>query len=174
MRRPHSLDVRHKDMKHIATSLCLTLGFAIIALSESTHSELEHRLKSIIVPRIEFREANVLDVLHFLFDAADSSSPEHRPSISLSGIITNEPPRVVYEYRTEHGKPADLKPKTITLNMGRTSLYDLIAYVTTLVDLSFVIENNQLIFVTADGHRIIRQRASNKRMESAFSDTSEK
>ena len=62
---------------------------------------LEQRMRDIIIPSIEFREANPIDVLQFLLEASTAADPK-TPSLGL--LSTNTPAtRVYYTYEVEGG-----------------------------------------------------------------------
>ena len=87
-------------------------------------TSLEQRLKTVVIPKIDFRQANVVDVLDFLRDASVQFSPEDVPPeqrgvnmvLNLRGVA-----------------PASL-PK-ITFAAKQLSLYEALKVVTQIADL---------------------------------------
>jgi hypothetical protein len=125
-----------------------------LATNGQTNTNLERKMEEIIIPNIEFREANPIDVLNFLTDANTASSPDIS---SLSMISTSTPTtRVFYTYETEDGSPLDFKP--LTLEYRRITMSEAYNRITKEIGITYRLENSTPVFFTRDGKRIIRKK----------------
>ena len=71
-------------MKSILTSIAvLALACAFRAQAQTNAVQIRDRLNRVIVPSVEFREADAVDALGFLCDAT-TSEPPHPPSACSS------------------------------------------------------------------------------------------
>ena len=119
-----------------------------------TNVTIEQKMKSIIIPSIEFRQASATEVLEFLVEATTATNPD---KYSIFLIDTNTPTtREYYTYEIEDGTPLELHP--LTLNYERISIYDAIDRVTKNVGLAYKVENDTVNFYTHDGKKIIRTK----------------
>ena len=136
-------------------AILLTL-IAPLAAYGQTNMTIEQKMRAIIIPSIEFRQANAFDVLNFLVEA--TTAPDTEPDISgLSYISTNVPPtREYFTYEIEDGTPLELHP--LTLEYRRVSMYDAIDQIAKECGLTYRIENGTINFYTQDGKRIIRTK----------------
>ena len=142
------MNIRALSLVIICTAFHLGSGTAIA-------DTLEERVHKIIIPRIEFRNANPADVFAFIRDAVSATPPEAHHSIGLSHVYTNRPQqRIRHIYGTEDGTPIHI-PMDITLNMRRVTLYDAIKYITETMGIAFRIADDELHLYTQDGQRII-------------------
>ena len=138
-------------------SILLAL-FAPLAVYGQTNAGIEQRMREIVIPCIEFREANPIDVLQFLVEASIAADPETR---SLGLASTNTPAfKEYYTYEVEDGTPLKLKP--LTLEYRRISLLEALERVTKDMGLTYRLENNTLQFFTQDGKRIVRNTSTGK------------
>ena len=138
-------------------ALTLTLiGIALHMGAEiATADTLEERLHKIIIPRIEFRNANPGDVFAFMRDAVNAAPPEAHHSIGLSHVYTNRPQKRIRRiYGTEDGAPVHI-PMNITLNMRRVTLFEALTHLTDTMGITFRIADDELQLYTRDGQRII-------------------
>ena len=133
----------------------LLLLLAPLAAYGQTDADIERKMKAIIIPSIEFRQANAIDILNFLVEATTAIDPD---KISIGLVDTNTP---YYTYEVEDGVPLELHP--LTLEYRRVSMYDAIDQITRECGLTYRIENGTINFYTSDGKRIIRK----KRVEQA-------
>ena len=117
-----------------------------------TDADIERKMKAIIIPSIEFRQANAIDVLNFLVEATTTVDPDN---ISI-GLIDTNTPREYYTYEVEGGVPLELHP--LTLEYRRVSMYDAIDQITSECGLTYRIENGTINFYTQDGKQIIRTK----------------
>lgn len=127
---------------------------APLAAHGQTSMTIEQKMKAIIIPAIEFRQANVIDVLEFLVEATTAADPD---GYSIGLIEPNTPTtREYYTYEVEGGAPLELHP--LTLNYTRISMSDAFDRITKEVGLTYRVENNTINFYTQDGKRIIRTK----------------
>ena len=128
------------------------LLLAPLAAYGQTNMTIEQKMKAIIIPAIEFRQANATDVLEFLVEATTTVDPD---KISI-GLIDTNTPREYYTYEVEGGVPLELHP--LTLEYRRISMCDAIDQITRECGLTYRIENDTINFYTQDGKRIIRKK----------------
>jgi hypothetical protein len=134
----------------------LLVLFAPLTSCGQTKS-IEQKMNEIIIPRVEFRDANPTDVLNFFTEAC--TFPE--PDISgLSHISTNS---IFYTYEVEDGSPLELPP--LTLEYRDVSMTEAFDRFTKEMGLTYRLENDTLVFFTQDGKRIIRKNPLNKRVQ---------
>ena len=114
-------------------------------------------MKRVMIPSLEFRQADAGQALNFLIDATTSKPPTNVPCLGI--IQTNAPitPVTNYVLRLEDGTPLSLP--TLTLIYHRISLLDAISSLTKQLGLTFRFENDQLVLFTKDGKRIIRNES---------------
>lgn len=117
-----------------------------------TNMTIAQKMKAIIIPTIEFRQANATDVLEFLVEATTTVDPD---KISI-GLIDTNTPREYYTYEVEGGAALELHP--LTLEYRRVSMYDAIDKITRECGLTYRFENGSINFYTQDGKRIIRTK----------------
>lgn len=142
---------------NIRLSIFLIL-LAPLAVYGQTNAGIEQRMREIVIPCIEFREANPIDVLQFLVEASIAANPENR---SLGLASTDTPAfKEYYTYDVEDGTPLELKP--LTLEYRRISLLEALDRVTKDMGLTYRLENNTLQFFTQDGKRIVRNTSAGK------------
>ena len=139
-------------MNNLLAILLLTL-LAPLAVYGQTNTGIEQKMREIIIPSIEFREANPIDVLQFLLEAsiaADPKTPRH-------GLLSTNTPatREYYTFEVEDGTPLLLHP--LTLEYRRISMADAFDRITKEMGLTYRLENGTLTFFTQDGKRIIRK-----------------
>jgi len=154
---PVTATVRRRDeMKRLAAILIVgaitRLGFA-----QTNASSLEQRLASIIIPSIEFRDANPFDALSFLC-VASTLDPSDRENIQhLSLIQTNTPETSTsYAFEFEDGTPVTLP--SLTADYRHITVHDAIAGITKQLGLTYSLEDNELA-VFKDGKRIRRKES---------------
>jgi len=143
-------------MKPTLTSIVLlALACAIQAEAQTNLVMMKERLSRIMIPSIEFREADAIDVLTFLCDASTSKPPYPMPSIGL--IITNAPPIVKQEYRYELEDGTDIRFPSLNMKFRRIPLIELIPLVTDKLGLNYTLDEAGIQFFTKDGRRLIRR-----------------
>ncbi len=137
----------------------LVLLLALNALAQTNAPSIEQKLSKIILPRVEFREADGADVLEFLFDAANLNN-KHQPPIGIVygiGSVCNNLQRTVACYKLEDGTKLNLPSLTVTYS--GISVLETISRVTKTLGLSYKFEGNRFSLFTKDGKRILRKES---------------
>jgi hypothetical protein len=140
--------------------LLLSLVCAIHTEAQTNAVEMKERLSRVMIPSVEFREADAIDALTFLCDASTSKPPYPSPQIGL--IITNAPPVVKQEYRYELDDGTEIQFPSLNLQCRRIPLIDLIMLVTEQLGLTYSLDDAGIQLFTKDGKRLIRKE---KRVE---------
>jgi hypothetical protein len=117
------------------------------------------KLKSIIVPSIEFRNANIMDVVSFLMEASIVGDPEGvGTSLILSRTIETNRSNNATQTRDFDSpffpeQPPQLKPigNPITLNLRRVSLYDAITIIAEAAGLEYKFDERGVVFLNPKG-----------------------
>jgi general secretion pathway protein D len=152
-------------------------GGAVVQTKTATQ-RLQDKMANIMIPSIEFRQANITDVVNFLVEESirqdmagagvniilNMSIPgQEGSSVSASAAPSGESTNPFEEAPSGEGAlgavPASLGVKTITLNLRRISLLDAIKYITEVASLKFRVEDNAVIITPAgvvSGHVITR------------------
>jgi len=129
---------------------------ATTAIAQTNSSDIVQRMKEIIIPSIEFRNANGMDILLFLIEASNADIPDHQPTTSIGLMITNAPAVAhIYKYELDDGSNIDIP--VLTMEYRRISLFDALNRVTESLGMTYKIEGDQVSFFTKDGKRIIRK-----------------
>ncbi len=132
--------------------------------------ELRQKLNEIIIPRIEFRDANIRDVISFLVDASERLDPDREgvniilhlpgergnpssgnPSSSRGGNPSNpwgDWDDDESDRRTDAPTARDIP--SITLNLRRVSLMEAIRYITEVTGLRFRVEERAVVITSPD------------------------
>ena len=119
-------------------------------------TNIEQRMRTIIIPSLDIRQANAIDVLTFLVYAASAIKPTNS---SIGLINTNKPStkeHSTFTYQLDDGTP--FAPPPITLTHRRITMHDAAALICKEVGLTFRTENGTINFYTLDGKRIIRTK----------------
>ena len=140
-------------MKAIAIILMMLATHALAQTNQAT--TVEQRLRQIVIPEIEFRDANLLDVIDFLVDAI--KPPELKAPIRLSIVLnaTNQ---------TEQAQAPDPRVELIrdipplTLTMTNVSMLDAIRQITTKTGLTYEVTTNSVLIKTKDGQVLNRRK----------------
>ncbi|MFH0952971.1 MAG: hypothetical protein V1873_01435 [Verrucomicrobiota bacterium] len=129
---------------------------------------LREKMSKIMIPSIEFRAANIVDVVNFLVEASIAGDPEgNGVNIILNLSVPGEGGAVaatpgpaaggeqfpMFEAAPEAALEAPTGAaaiRTITLNLRRISLLDAIKYITEVANLKFRIEENAVIITPAN------------------------
>lgn len=147
-----------------------------VVQTKTSVQRLQEKMSKIMIPSIEFRMANITDVINFLVEASVSGDPDGigvniilnmnmpggdgegataaaaaAPAGDLGGgDLFNEP--AGGEGSELGGAPAAgaSSVRTITLNLRRISLLDAIKYITEVSGLKFRIEDNAVIITPAN------------------------
>ena len=116
-----------------------------------TGTDIEQKMRDIIIPVVEFREASSADVLNFFSEAC--SFPD--PATSSLGRIESK--KEFYTYEVEDGSPLELP--ALTLEYRNISMLEAFDRITKEMGLTYRLENGTPIFFTKDGKRIIRKKS---------------
>ncbi|MDZ4199991.1 MAG: hypothetical protein U1E27_12000, partial [Kiritimatiellia bacterium] len=121
---------------------------------------LRTKLESIVIPSIEFRQANIVDVINFLREASDAAASDGvgvNIILKLGGAsATAAAPMApaIDAWGTPSGTPAPdfsggdtSSIPSITMNLRRVTLLDAIKYVTEVAGLRYRIEESAVIIV---------------------------
>jgi general secretion pathway protein D len=124
----------------------------------SQTERLQQKLEKIIIPSIEFRAANIQDVIAFLVDASiaqdqvDKTGVNIILNLNIPGQAAVAPSAPVDDNPFGDGGGFDALPAdasanvpTITLNLRRVSLLDAIRYITEVAQLKYRLEGNAVI-----------------------------
>ncbi len=122
---------------------------------------LIERMKSIVIPRIEFREANIRDVISFMTDASEAFDPTGQgANIVLSVIRDRNVSEQSADTLNKNDDPweADMKPpsqdteqKGISLRLRRVTLYDAISIIAEVADLNYRIDDRGIVLLDDKG-----------------------
>ncbi len=133
---------------------------------------LQEKMEAIIIPRIEFRQANIRDVISFLRDASEAADPDREGVNIILNMSMPEGARAPAAPRAPAPAPGafddpwgDDDPwgavapspepagvpgvPTITLNLRRISLMEAIRYITEVAGLRYRIEDNVVVITPA-------------------------
>ncbi|MFH0909211.1 MAG: hypothetical protein V1929_10650 [bacterium] len=129
----------------------------------STTQKLQEKMEHIIIPAIEFRQANINDVVNFLVeesikqDTVDNSGVNIILHLAVPGAAAAAPEPNFEEnpfggeaFAADTGVSAAAGTPTITLNLRRISLLDAIRYITEVAQMKFRLEGNAVI-ITPEG-----------------------
>ena len=141
------------------------------AVESSTGAEkLQKKMEDILIPAIEFRQANIVDVINFLVDASRAGDAEgagvniilnlNLPSgAAQQPDVSTQPSPLDDPFGTGGGfdQPIEQAPASessnipaITLNLRRVSLLNAIKYITEVAGLKYRIDENAVI-ITPEG-----------------------
>ena len=133
---------------------------------------LQQKMRELIIPAVEFRQANITDVVNFLVDASQAADPEKRGvNIILNlgasgggggGAPAPAPVAAATDDWGDFGMDDFDSPtmsaggggssgvRDITLNLRRISLLDAIKYITEVANLKFRIEDSAVMITPVD------------------------
>jgi len=144
-----------------------------VVTTESGVQKLQKKMSKIMIPSIEFRQANITDVINFLVEASIAGDEEGSGvniilNLSIPGedsgpapVTTPAPDAFGGDI---FGSPDAFGPtsaplaspssggsvRTITLNLRRISLLDAIKYITEVAGLKYRLEDNAIIITPAN------------------------
>jgi len=135
----------------------------------TAQQRLQKKMENIIIPSIEFRQANITDVVNFLVDASVAGDTN---GVGVNIILKlampgadSAPAPAVSAPADDFGFGADFGATTqpavqstpgaanvpaITLNLRRINLLDAIKYITEVADLRYRLEDNVVIITPAN------------------------
>ncbi len=134
---------------------------------------LQEKMKKIIIPAVEFRQANINDVVNFLVEASMAADPDKEGvniilNLGQSGGASAAPAPVAAPAPGAEAAPADdwgfggdmttemptsvgsPNVRDITLNLRRISMLDAIKYITEVAGLKYRIEDSAVIITPID------------------------
>jgi len=114
--------------------LVLLASLAGCRTTVSPETQLRHRLQSIIIPQVDFNEADITDVVSYLKSASMLNDPSGRHGKGIAIIIDSK--------RLAAGLE---KAKPITFHAKNISLFDLIEAVTKIAGLEYSIGPSVII-----------------------------
>ena len=117
---------------------------------------LVEKLSKATITRLEFRQANAVDVLELLVNHAAAWPPIAPPSI---GLIQTNPPEAearAYVLEIEDGTPFVLP--ALTIYYERISVLEAINRVTRQLGLTYQLSDDGIELFTRDGKRILRTK----------------
>jgi general secretion pathway protein D len=141
--------------------------------TKTSAQKLQEKMEQIIIPSIEFRQANINDVINFLVEASIQGDKDDQTGVNIilnlsgpGGDVGGQPasaPEPAFGGLDEGAGFNDLGDTpavgmnasgsslpTITLNLRRISLLDAIKYITEVARLKFRLEENAVI-ITPEG-----------------------
>jgi len=130
----------------------------VLQMSRTKREQTEALLKNIIIPSIEFRQANLKDVIHFLVEASLAADPEREGANIVLSRLEDVPAPALTSSSNEGGVGADVfhgsptaADRTITLNLRRVTLYDAIATIAEVAGLKWEITEGGVVIVHGAG-----------------------
>ncbi|MBN1673988.1 MAG: hypothetical protein JXR37_23260 [Kiritimatiellae bacterium] len=117
-------------------------GLAGTRVAAGPESALKKKMERIIVPTVEFRQANVVDVVKFMAEMSVQLDPEPDPARKGVNFILN---------LGSGGKDgAQVDVPQVTLRLRRISLLKLLDYITRVANLKYRIDKHVVMIVPAD------------------------
>lgn len=141
-----------------------------IVQAKSGAQRLQEKMSKIIIPSIEFRAANIADVINFLVEVSVKEDEEGTGvniilNLNVPGAAGGAAPEAAAAPADEFGGMFDeglpeaagapaapqgvANIRTITLNLRRISLLDAIKYITEVAGLKYRLEDNAVIITPA-------------------------
>jgi len=138
--------------------------------SKPAAARLQDKMQDIIIPAVEFRQANINDVVNFLVEASIAADEEGEGvniilNIGQSGVSGAPVPMMAdpaaaqdeWGFEEDFGAPAAMTSgggggsvRDITLNLRRISMLDAIKYITEVANLKYRIEDSAVIITPVD------------------------
>lgn len=135
--------------------LCLS-----VQACRTVEPELKRKMDAIQIPEIDFRQAEVSDVIAFLLEASRDYAPTQDQSrIRLSHVLYPlEQRRQDAEHDRKYSRlEQHCGGKTITLNLRYCSLLNLLDFVTRYAGVEYELKGNRIIIKTADGNVLVEE-----------------
>ena len=151
-------------MKTLIISLLLCV-IARMTLAERTNAvaaggaELENRLRAIVIPEIEFSNADVCDILGFCWATLDPTPDESGRSVGLMYIspVTNNMPKRPRAILLPADDPELKNFSKITIMMRFASVMDLLDRVAKETGFSVTVGSTNLLIKTGTGRVIMNK-----------------
>lgn len=118
---------------------------------------LQEKMADIVIPSLEFRQANIVDVVNFLRDASAASDPDGMGINILLNLGVGEEEESVEDNMTsdlnedfgfQETKKSSLP--NITLTLRNVTLLDAVKYITEIAGLRYRLEDRVVIITRAD------------------------
>lgn len=119
-------------MKIAITSLCVLFVGALSCFAGNTTDQnlaLSRKLDSIIIPKAEFKDAMLQDVIRFLVEAGKQNDPD-KTGVNIASTL-----------------PADVQTGTITLSLNQVSLHTVLTLVAEITGLSLNVEKQDVVLI---------------------------
>lgn len=138
----------------------------------TSQQKLQKKMEGIVIPSIEFRQANIADVVNFLVDASVAGDPDGvgvNIILKLATGAESAPAPAApaetstggfgddfsdfgssFEQPAEAAAPGASSVPAITLNLRRINLLDAIKYITEVADLRYRLEDNVVVITPAN------------------------
>lgn len=142
-------------MKSAACAVFLAVAATGAALPPAEPAPLQDKMDRIIIPAVEFREANAMDVLNFLYEAALAADPEPAPPLSLIHPRDTDTPRTIHVFVTANGTSPDIPP--FSLYGQRLSMLQACDLVCEIAGLRFTMGPSGPELYLSDGQRLMRK-----------------
>lgn len=132
----------------------------VLEVSRTKPEAMAAKLKEIIVPHIEFRQANISDVVNFLVEASRAVDPEKTGTsiVWMDAEESVDPPPPGGEWGGDGAEwpgsrwtPPPDSQRTVTLNLRRVSLYDALSIIAEAAGLSWEIDASGVVMVRKNG-----------------------
>ncbi len=136
-----------------------------LEVSQTARDKTVARLKRIIIPAVEFRQARVKDVLQFLVEASIAADPdregvnvvfkerrledgvEPRPASPGTRLADSFEPENEWGFGGDVGKFSSDSLGSVTMNLRRVSLYDAIETIAEVASVKWKITNGGVVMV---------------------------
>ncbi len=142
-------------MRIPAIAVLFALALPGGAQTNDAPTTLLQRMERIIIPAVEFREANAMDVLNFLFEAATVADPDDRSPLGLIHPHAVEPPRTIHVFETADGTSLEIPPFSFNgQHLNMLQAFDLIC---ARAGLRFTMEHSGPVLFLPDGRRLLRK-----------------
>ena len=157
--------VRDEWNPHIRkeSSLPKPVASSTTSVEPSDVMRTRQKLQKLIIPQIEFRQANIADVLDYLSKASVEVDQEDHTGVNIilklsaattvtpaAGDAATTPPAATGTDTTAAAPAAAGATPPITLTLRRVNLLDAIKYITDIASLSYRVDKN-VVFVTPRG-----------------------
>lgn len=162
-------DVRKSWTPPTRTEVKLPVGGGTQTNILGSSTALQKKMDAMIIPEINFRQANITDVINFLVEASQQADPDKVGvniilNLNIPGASTGATPDTADRTALPTGdltaSPADtavapsaigsLNVPNITLSLRRTSLLNAVKYICEVAGLHYRLEENAVIITPAN------------------------
>lgn len=123
-----------------------------------TTSVLQKKMEAMIIPEINFRQANIADVVSFLVDASVQADPDKiglniilnisQPATPTSGVAADPLGGATTDAAAIPAAQSSIP--AITLNLRRVNIYNAVKYICEVAGLRFRLEDNAVIITPSN------------------------